>query len=246
MKSFLIVLVYLAIVQTYGFSLKSGEKVGKLQKSTQVTRDVAPRLTCSDFADGQGDGLVLIDYTPFISNYNFDNRASYCCFDGIWLLYGESNYNVQSLTSPSFFGWGENYCTNFDSKFDNQASSARFVGAPNGYKYDTLNIYQGENFSGLEKFTYNDKPSFSEGEFGRSVIITGCSPWTLYEFPNYQGNAVCLYPSSSSDCFPGFFPKAADLLGFSDKIGSAVHGCLLKNDEAHITPEFDGVHSKLL
>lgn len=48
-------------------------------------------------------------------------------------------------------------------------------------RFDTLNIYEGENFAGLEKFTYNDKPSFSEGTFGKSIIITGCSPWTIYE-----------------------------------------------------------------
>jgi hypothetical protein len=33
-----------------------------------------------------------------------------------------------------YTGWGENYCANFDASFTMKASSARFVGAPDGYK----------------------------------------------------------------------------------------------------------------
>jgi len=43
----------------------------------------------------------------------------------------------------------------------------RLAGAPDGYKYDTLNFYDGENFMGNEQYMYGDKPSLSYDNFGR-------------------------------------------------------------------------------
>ena len=39
-----------------------------------------------------------------------------------WLLYDEVNYNKGAFDRPAFYGWGENYCTNFDDKFTNVVS----------------------------------------------------------------------------------------------------------------------------
>ena len=39
----------------------------------------------------------------------------------------------------------------------------------------------------------------------RSAIVTGCNPWTLYEYNNYQGRCACVYPSDQSKCYPGFY-----------------------------------------
>jgi hypothetical protein len=39
-----------------------------------------------------------------------------------WLLYAEVDYNQGDFNRPSFYAWGENYCTNFDEKFDDIVS----------------------------------------------------------------------------------------------------------------------------
>ena len=41
--------------------------------------------------------IRLIDYVPNLGQYNFNNRASSCCFNGIWILYDEYNYNINNL-----------------------------------------------------------------------------------------------------------------------------------------------------
>ena len=52
-------------------------------RSSHVTRDVTQKLTCYDLSDGQGDSVILVDYAPYLANYQFDNRASFCCLDGM-------------------------------------------------------------------------------------------------------------------------------------------------------------------
>ena len=78
-----------------------------------------------------------------------------------------NQYNRSQATS--FSGWGENYCQDFDARFDNLASSARFTGAPDGYKYDTINLYEGEDFEGEEQYSYQDAPSLNFDNLGRCV-----------------------------------------------------------------------------
>ena len=43
----------------------------------------------------------------------------------------------------------------------------RLTGAPNGYKYDTINFYEGENYNGREQFFYGDTPRMNIDNFGR-------------------------------------------------------------------------------
>ena len=49
------------------------------------------------------------------------------------------------------------------------------------FRYDTLNLYENEDFNGKEMFFYDDATQFDFDNFGLSVILTGCSPWTLYK-----------------------------------------------------------------
>ena len=49
----------------------------------------------------------------------------------------------------------------------------RYVGAPDGYKYDTITLFEGGRFSGYEQYSYDDKYSFQYNYFGRSAAITG-------------------------------------------------------------------------
>ncbi len=102
------------------------------------------------------------------------------------------------------------------------ASSVRFVGAPDGYKYDTINFYQYKFYMGLEQYSYGDTPTLNYDNLGRSAIITGCSAWTVYQYDNYQGGCACLEPSDYNNCYPGFYPDLEDL---SDQISSARRGC---------------------
>jgi hypothetical protein len=43
-----------------------------------------------------------MDYAPNLGQYNFNNRASSCCFDGIWILYDEFDYNVNNFQVEKF------------------------------------------------------------------------------------------------------------------------------------------------
>ena len=40
----------------------------------------------------------MTDYTADLRQYNFNKMASSCCFNGIWLLYEDFNYNINNLT----------------------------------------------------------------------------------------------------------------------------------------------------
>ena len=48
-------------------------------------------------------------------------------------------------------------------------------------RFSTLNLYANEGFGGFEQYFYQDSPQFRYDDFGASIIITGCDPWTLYE-----------------------------------------------------------------
>ncbi|XP_059083004.1 uncharacterized protein LOC131880393 [Tigriopus californicus] len=180
-------------------------------------------LDCYDYFGQSGQSIRLTDYAPSFSQLNFDNRISSCCFSGIWILYDRDNYNPD-LTSAVFNGWGEKYCVDMDSNFDNRASSARFAGAPDGYKYDTINLYTGNYFMGAEQYYYDDAGHVNYDNLGRSAIITGCSPWTVYQYDNYQGIAKCLYPADTINCYPSFVLEN-DLGGLQNQISSVRRGC---------------------
>merc|ERR1712012_1476020 len=100
--------------------------------------------------------------------------------------------------------------------FDNRVSSCCFTGTwilyaeenYNGYSTGAANWWAfGDNYCiGDEEFTYNDMPQFNYDNRARSVIVTGCQPWTLYQYNNYQGRAMCVYPKDTSTCEPGLYP----------------------------------------
>ena len=49
----------------------------------------------------------------------------------------------------------------------------RYVGAPDGYKYDTITLFKGGRFSGHKQYFDSDNYSFQHNYFGRSAAITG-------------------------------------------------------------------------
>ena len=182
-------------------------------------------MDCYDYSNQGGDRLRAIDYIPYLGDYNFDNRISACCVTGIWLLYADQQYNSNNAAASNYWLFGDNYCTNVPSQFDNVASSVRFTGAPDAWKADTLNLYLNEYFIGGEEYTYTDLPQMNYNDQTKSIVVTGCSAWTIYSDANYRGTCKCLYPASTSDCTPGFYSTQQSLGHLSGSISSARRGC---------------------
>ena len=67
----------------------------------------------------------------------------------------------------------------------------------------------------------------------RSAIVTGCNPWTLYEYNNFQGRCACVYPSDQSNCYPGFYQ---DLGNVANQISSVKRGCYCNKKLAPAPP----------
>ena len=178
-----------------------------------------------DYTNQGGTRLRLTDYAPTLTGNNFDNRVSSLCVTGVWLLYADQNYNVNNIGASNYWLFGDNYCTNVPSQFSDKASSVRFTGAPDAWKADTLNIYVNDYFIGAEEYTYGDITEFKNNDRTRSIVVTGCSPWTLYEHSYYKGLCKCVYPASSSSCEPGFYTKESDLGYLARTVSSARKGC---------------------
>merc|ERR550519_1526923 len=183
---------------------------------------------CYDYSSQRGDRVHVTDYVTSLRNYNFDNRIESCCFTGIWLLYDKENYNAGSTNSADWWAYGDNYCRDVPAGFSNKASSIRFTGAPDDWKYDTINLYFEEYFIGDEEFTYNDAAVLNYDNRAQSVVVTGCSAWTLYEYSNYQGRAICVYPEDTSQCKPGFYSTRQSLGSLAGTVSSVKRGCYAK------------------
>merc|ERR1711963_285375 len=181
-------------------------------------------VSCYDYFGQQGQSYRITDYVPDLRSSGWDNKFSSCCFYGTWVMYADSEYNERNPSAQAYSAWGENYCEDLrgSPSFDNQASSVRFVGAPDGYKYDTINLYEWDFYMGLEQYAYGDAPTLNYDNLGRSAIVTGCTPWTLYEYNNYQGRCACVYPTDQSNCYPGFYKSLGNV---ANQISSARKGC---------------------
>ena len=229
MKAFLSILAIAGICQ--GKSIIGGNGVTVMRGHNQTrgsSRASSQTLTCYDYQGGSGDSVRAIDYIPALRNYNFDNRIGSCCFTGTWFLYAEESYNGYNTGSANWWAYGDNYCLDVPAAFDNQASSLRFTGAPDDWKYDTLNLYFNDYFIGDEEFTYNDMTQLNYDNRAKSIVVTGCSSWTVYQYNNYQGRAMCLFPSDSSQCTPGLYPTSASLGSLASDISSVRRGCYAK------------------
>ena len=174
------------------------------------------KLKCYDSDDDNEESLQATDY---IQEIDLKSKISFCIVSGIWILYDEDYYNGSS----SLWMYGYNNLVKLPTEFENKVSSLRFPGAPDDWKANSLNLYTNENFMGKEEFTYEDIPKFTIE--AKSVIVTGCKPWTVYTESNYQGESKCIYPSDIKKCTPGLYPTVSSLEGLSGKIFSARRGC---------------------
>ena len=178
-----------------------------------------------DSINSGGTRVRLTDYTPSMRNQNFDNRVESLCVTGIWLLYADENYNANNLAGSNYWVFGDNYCSNLPSQFKNMASSARFTGAPDAWKADTINFYMNDYFIGAEEYTYTDLNELQNNDRTKSLVVTGCTAWTLYEHSSYKGLCKCVYPASTSSCTPGFYEKSTTLGYLANTISSVRKGC---------------------
>merc|ERR1712107_428008 len=126
----------LALLSLIGLSASKSLAVGEVSLSNRMSagtnftgqeKAAAQGLVCYDYKSGGGDSVRAIDYIPALRNYNFDNRVSSCCFTGTWILYAEENYNGYSTGAANWWAFGDNYCIDVPSQFDNVASSLRFT-----------------------------------------------------------------------------------------------------------------------
>merc|ERR1712029_1047142 len=168
--------ISLAVGQShYLDSTSQGSRVPYVNASTVSLRVGSNQnLRCFDKPNESGY-YVNIGTTavPDLSRspYNFDNRAVSCRFNGIYFLYDNYNFNPNGNAAVYAETWGD------------------------GYKYDTFNTYQYEYYQGSEQYFYQDATYTQVDNFGRSVVVTGCNPWTVYDYQNYGGQAVCFYPA---------------------------------------------------
>ena len=163
---------------------------------------------CYDYTAQGGSRLHVIDYIADLAPYSFDNRISSCCFTGIWLMYADRNYNVANIGAANWWQYGNNYCTNVPAAFDNVASSIRYVGVPDNAGTSTINLYNNEFFIGGEEYAYQDTYQLNYDNQAKSIIITGCTAWTVYDGRNYSGKCKCLWPSDTNNCYPGFYTRS--------------------------------------
>jgi len=180
--------------------------------------------TCYTNAGASGSYKDYFDYAPSLGSY--DNSFKSCCMYGIWMWYDLQDYNMVDFNQAMYYYWDEYGCVDFPSQFYDSASSLRYAGYSDTFKEDMINFYEGHYYMGDEHFYYNDAPSFGAYDnVGDSIIVTGCSPWTVYEYDNYQGSSVCFYPLSEFDCTPGFYDTPAVMAGISRKMSSTARGC---------------------
>ncbi|XP_042885675.1 uncharacterized protein LOC122261911 [Penaeus japonicus] len=147
--------------------------------------------------DEHGEMLHVVDYINMLDVYGFNDEVESTCLNGVWVFYEHDDYNADGGTV--YWIIGINYCTTFDVPERNLFSSIKYVGSPNNLNADTLTLYQGTYFTGMEFYAFEDVPNLqSFTNLASSVMVTGSSPWTLYSGEGYTGESVCLYPDTNS------------------------------------------------
>merc|ERR1712142_1216929 len=106
--------------------------------------------------------------------------------------------------------------------FDNMIVSCTFNGIY--FLYDNYN-FNTQRSAAVYAETWGDNYRVNMNNFGQSLVVTGCNPWTAYEYNNYQGRGVCFYPSDMMACSPGFYRNAQMLGGMANRISSVRKGC---------------------
>ena len=62
----------------------------------------------------------------------------------------------------------------------------KFSGKLSDWKSNTLTLYFNDYFIGDEEYMNNDVTHLSYPDKAKSLIVTGCLPWTVYADVNYR------------------------------------------------------------
>ena len=193
-----------------------------------------------------GETLRIIDYTSDLGPFRWDNRIRSICVTGIWIVYSDANYNTANPGATNMWAFGNEHCLNVPAGFENKASSMRYTGVPDAWTSSSINFYYHEYFIGGEEYSYVDYPQLSYNDNTKSIIITGCEPWTVYADRNYLGNCKCLVPASTTKCTPGFYSTESSLGYMARSISSARKGCYCAKtalpDNHGVKDDVNGAH----
>lgn len=178
-----------------------------------------------DSNSGFGSSVLIDGYVENLSEIGFnDVTTSLCIVQGIWLLYENANFNINA-PGASGFNWGINFCQDLPPLLNNRVTSVRYAGSAWGFQEDGLIIYENDWFQSREMYAAADFPSLGRFSYGGSLIVTGQSAWTLYEYPYYTGYRVCVTPLDIVDASPGFYTEPYDF-GFAGRVIRSVRkGC---------------------
>ena len=132
------------------------------------------------------------------------------------------NYNSGAKGGQEFVFGPNNFCVDLKATAG-KTSSVRYAGSPNDYRADTLTFYEGTYFQGYEEYTFQDLSQLQRGP--SSLIITGLSPWTVYDQNNFNGESVCIYPPKSDNFTPAFVTDLKTIGIPYNTIHSARKGC---------------------
>jgi len=164
------------------------------------------RLGCS----GAYVSIPTQAYTPDLATIGFDNRAHSVSLRGTWLFYDNKNFNINGNAAMEYIFEGAETCVDFHG-LAGYVSSIKFVGKTEDYRQDTITFYETTYFQANEEYVEHDIPNLSLMGRISSLIVTGSSPWTIYDKTNFRGNAICLQPESSPYYEPAFVPDTINL-----------------------------------
>ena len=189
---------------------------------SQDEKAIQQKIECFDQLGCLGLSETFPDAISDLADYSFDEKISSCRATGSWILYADLNFNSEDVSMASYWIFGEDICLDVPDLFDNQASSLRFAGSKADWCFASINLYYGPYFSGYEsEWIFKDQSSL--GSIGaQSMIVSGSSAWTLHQLEDYQGQAVCVYPSTVGAYLPEFYTN------YGMVVGSIRKGCFLE------------------
>ncbi|CAL4117393.1 unnamed protein product, partial [Meganyctiphanes norvegica] len=224
--STLLVFFLLLMMKVLAVLLLAGVALARVPHNTRAVE------TTRVFTDANMNGnyLDINDYVPDLGQYNFDNSIDSACVTGIWLYYENTEYN--KMAGRVYWLHGIDFCGNFPNDYTDMISSVRFAGDPTNWQADTLTVYEGQYFTGNEFYCTSDCGSLGNLDLdASSLIVTGTSPWTVYDGTNYSGQAICVYPNETDNgqngnSFSfGMWPETSTLGAPDNTIRSARKGC---------------------
>ncbi|CAG0913388.1 unnamed protein product [Notodromas monacha] len=213
------------------------------------TRDSMSNKPFRNAASEHGQaGIIATLYAEYCGDLSqcfevsLDNTISSARVFGIWLFYDGYSYGLNDDLDVIWV-WGDDSYYDFE-RLDNAVSSVRFVGPEADFLGDSVTLFSSEVFKAWEYFIFEDMAQLPGWTyFTDSLIVTGSSTWTLYEYEFYQGRSVCVGPADN-DGNPGLYPTVATIgLGQDITISSARRGCFNSVESKPIKIEKNVVYS---